>query len=112
MLREFEYAKRLKSSSAVAGVIWRARNIAEVPGLSGCHIPTWAGSQTEGWPEVCKCLKLCAYHQQTQKMLILQGLGFFNFFLNNISNIIVNIQGLGWLLSPVIVRYPPWEYIT
>lgn len=67
-----------------------------MPGLSGCHIPTWAGSQTEGWPEVCKCLERCAHHQQTQKMLTLQGLGFI-FFLNNISVIIVNIQGLGWL---------------
>lgn len=28
VLQEFEYAKRLKSSSAVAGVIWRVRNIA------------------------------------------------------------------------------------
>lgn len=95
VLWEFEYAERLKSSSAVAGVIWRARNMAQVLGLSGCHIPTCTGSQTEEWPEVCKCLKCCAQHHQTQKKLMLPVLGFFFFsFIKTFRIYIVNIQGL------------------
>lgn len=52
-------------------------------GTVSCHIPTWPGSRTEWWPEVCECLQHCAHQQQASKMQTPHSLGFLLTFYHH-----------------------------